>query len=330
MTMGRWMIASTAAIAFALAGCGGGGGGGGAPSAPPTASVPPPPAPTPAPAPPPAPPPPVAVEGPIGLTQLRDFITLGWSFRFTTALNGADVQGSRAPDPAAAIDFRYLADEQAHELRIPGFDWGRLRPRGQFGAFTGAVVIEQAPSQRFYGVNLFRPGDRNPVLPLLHTSLGSWEASRVDPDNPTRIAQNFGEFAYGVPTEPADMPRDGTATYRTYVNIGQGHFVGDGEMRFDFGAGTFSGMMTGALNDGIGGLASIGRCDFAETAYARGGTIFSGRLAVPGMTADSFFEGRFTGPQASELMVRWRARVNDPHNPSRPTTLHGVWVGKRV
>ena len=72
----------------------------------------------------------------------------------------------------------------------------------------------------------------------------------------------------------------------------------------------------------------FGSFPFVATSYAVGATRFSGRFSVPGGGEDGFFEGEFTGPQASELMVRWLL----PHSDSQtgaPGSLFGVFVGKR-
>ena len=105
--------------------------------------------------------------------------------------------------------------------------------------------------------------------------------------------------------------------------------LGSGSVRFDFATGAVTGRMDATLNDGIGGLASIGSLQIAQGAVSRAGAGFSGHFSLGGAAVTSFLDGRFTGPHASELMARWTARVPNPHEPGTLVTLAGVWVARR-
>lgn len=69
------------------------------------------------------------------------------------------------------------------------------------GAYSEQQVSESGGTAPFqYGLKLLVPGATNPLLKLLYTSCGKWDAGKVMADNPDLVDQNFGMFAYGVPT----------------------------------------------------------------------------------------------------------------------------------
>ena len=325
-------IVSLAILALSLGGCGGGGGGTAPP--PPTSSAPTPtpapaPAPSPTPSPTPAPTPapsPQAIEGPVALTQAAEFTTLSWAYRFTTAPDGTFLEGSRDPDPSATVEFRYFAAERVHEVLLPGLQLGRLQTVDASRTdFTIQTLLERASGNQVATLNLLRPGSLNTLFAAEYTSLGDWGAGRQENG---RILQNFGDFAYGIPTRASDMPRTGTATFQLFVFGGFGYLVGTGQIAVDFGAGTASGHMETDLNDGIGGIARMARQELTDFRLGPDGTTFTAMFATPG--SPSVIEGRFTGPQAVELMARWSVRAPDPHNPGPLRTFYGVWIGRRA
>jgi hypothetical protein len=304
--------ASTIAMAIALTACGGGGGGSGLVLTPP-----------PVPAPPPPPPPPPS----IGLTQQRDFATIGIADSFTTGSNGT-VQGNLVPDLTGTVEFRYLASEQAYEVVLPGLAPGRLETTNSSGNFSGNIVRDgNRPGTQQAALDLFRPGSQNTMLALTYTSFGIWGSGHPNDPGP----HTGGFFAYGVPTAAGDVPAAGTGTYTALVEgIAMDGGVGIGghaQLVFDFGAGTLTGHMQPSYDTWEESF-DLGRYDFTQTVYSTGGRNFSGRFAVPGSTADSFFEGQFTGPQAAELMARWQAPFKNPYTQQWSTML-GIWVGKK-
>jgi hypothetical protein len=54
---------------------------------------------------------------------------------------------------------------------------------------------------------------------------------------------------------------------------------------------------------------------------------FTGAIVMPGSAEQGQFEGRFAGPDASEIIVRWRMPL-PVVSASRPVQAFGVWVGK--
>lgn len=312
----------------ALAACGGGG------STAPTALTAPPvtlaPAPTPTPTPSPSPTPiatPTPLAGPAALTAVGDFAVLGASHRSTTEANGSGARD--VVDQFEGIGFRYLASG-VHELLIPGFDWGQLGGATSFDpAFSTSSVSGVTAGEPFrYSARLLVPGDRNSLLPLAYTGLALWEAGRFSRTQPNLIEQNSGGFAYGVPTLIGSLPLSGTTTYRGLVyDSGYGD-TGALELSIDFASGAVSGFIAPTLNDGIGGIATIGRFSFGATVL-RGATSFTLPVPIPATGQTGEIAVRFTGPEAQEVMIRFTGAVRDPHNPDRPLTLVVPGAAKR-
>lgn len=320
-----------------LAGCSSSGGGT-------TGVVPTPPPPAPTPPPPPPPPPP----GANGLTSSVPFVVEGVGYRAKLVSGPLQdvLDGPPAADPAERVQFRYVEADGTYEILLPGFDPGRLQVRGYGGTYgpggwqkvtTSNHEVSRGTTAEFQnlGVTLRRPaGPLNPDETLRYTSWGSWTGSTAQsPAVGDTVASGY--FAYGVPTAIGDVPLSGSASYRATV-VGetsvmptrpwQEQVSGTAELRFDFGAGTLAGSMNASVCPWD--CLDLGRYEFRDTLYARGATGFSGKFTVPNSAADSFFEGHFTGPAASELLARFQAPFQHPET-KEWATMHGVWVGKR-
>ena len=322
-TVATWLVAAALALGL-LAACGGGGGGeggdattnrssgGGSQPVPPT--------------------PPADLSGPIGLTQLADYPTLGFAYRYTSNSDGSQPQGPATPDAAEVISFSYLAADQSYEMTIPGLEPGRLSLRNA-NAYGSVHTLSTAPSPTFEVV-LHRPGSANTEMPLQHTSFGWWEDPIYTPLPAIQRSNHTGYFAYGVPTAPADVPTNGSVQYRSVVfgatsaSLGVWYVFGDARMAFDFASGRLTGDLTLGVNPGGPGHRSFGTFALAGTRDAADATRFSGRFIMPGGVEDGYFEGRFTGPQAGEMMVRWLLPQAGSAN-TGPGSLFGVWVGRR-
>ncbi|HXG80372.1 MAG TPA: hypothetical protein VNJ05_01070, partial [Sphingomicrobium sp.] len=127
-----------------------------------------------------------------------------------------------------------------------------------------------------------------------------------------------------------NVPTTGIASYAAQIIGGTGYSVGgDVRLTFDFGSGSLTGYMHPVMTDAWFQY-DLGQYDFTQTVYGAGSTTFSGKFTVPGggSTADSGFNGRFTGPQAAELMAAWYAPFRDPYT-LEWTRMSGVWIGKK-
>ena len=299
-------MSSACALILTLSGCGGGAGSGGA-----LVSTPSPPPPTP---PPPPPPPPAPTPRPFGVTTSQQFATSGVIAGF------ADGQGRRQPvsAPADAVEFSWSESAAAYEMRVPGASKVTL---GHVSAST-----YEAPDGKGSKFVVSIPDKPSSELQLSYTSYASWYLQT----GPSSTAE-AGVFAFGIPSAASEVPTTGSGTYAAQVigDNGSGYWItGQAQLVFDFGAGSLTGHMQPKAVDGWGIEWPLGRYDFTQTVFGKGSTSFSGKFAVSGSTASSFFEGRFTGPAAAELMARWSAPFKDPYGETW-STMQGIWIGKR-
>lgn len=232
--------------------------------------------------------------------------------------------GRRQPvsAPADAVEFSWSASAAAYEMRVP--DSTRVTLTRDPRASAGGVF--EGPDGKGNKFVVFVPDKPAGELQLSYTSYASWYLQTA----PSGTGAG-GIFAFGVPTPASEVPTSGTGSYTARVTgeSASGYWItGDAQLMFDFGAGSLSGSMQPKAVDGWGFQFELGRYDFSQTLFGRGSTTFSGKFAVPGSTAPSFFEGRFTGPGAAELMARWSAPFKDPYDNSW-STMQGVWLGKR-
>lgn len=315
------------AMAVALSACGGGGGVASTPFVPG----------------PPAPPPPPPESGSsvlppehLGLVSSQPFAALGVGDHYS----GGDIT-SRTPvtDPAAVdVQFSYDPATNTYQIDLPDFQPGTLA-NISYGGSAGQVAtssfsqVTDGSSSTLQPVHVFLPvpkaGDT-----YTYTSLGFWQGDLGTAQNGDDL-HNEGYFAYGIPTAGSDMPMSGTATYAADIrgmdsSLGLAYLVeGDARLAFNFGAGSLSGWMHPQILDDFDGFfVDYGQYDFKDTVYSKGSTTFSGKFVVPNLPdANSFFDGRFTGPGAAELMARFAA----PYMMNGQSgTISGVWLGKKT
>ena len=272
--------------------------------------------------------------GPLGLTQLSDFPTLGFAYRYTSNSDGSNAQGPSVPDPTEVISFSYSAADQTYAIKIPGLERGRLALVDGNESFS-SHSLSTSPSGTFQVV-LSRPSAANPES-LEYTSFGWWEDPIYTPIPATLRGNITGYFAYGVPTDPGDVPVSGSSTYKAVVSgvtsasapLNVWYVFGTANLTFDFSKGALTGNLNLGVNPGGPGQQSYGNFQFVSTNYTVGATRFSGKFSMPGGVEDGFFEGQFTGPHASELMMRWLLPQSPP-NVGSPGSLFGVLAGKRA
>lgn len=271
---------------------------------------------------------------PVGLTQLSEFPTLGFMYRYPERFNG---RGSRpaAPDPSELISIRYFAAASTYEMQAPDFAWDRLVVVEQLARWPWTTLRLSSTQNRQLRIDLYKPGNFNGELALDYTSQGRICGLLAATNGDTLVST--GMFAYGVPTARGDMPSKGVGRYSTVVGQLRDTGAASNERcEVDFGvnfatggvAGTFHPVWTDAWF-----TWKAGDYPLTEVVFAPGASSFSGRFDIPGRGIDGFFEGQFTGPQAAELMVRWQVPVRDPYSEDvNPQwfNLFGVWVGKRM
>jgi hypothetical protein len=318
--------------ALALTACGASGGGVTAEFVPPPPGAP---APTPAPTPAPAPAPVIAPEH-LGLVSAAPFSVLSIGDTYKTDSTGQNATRLTAPAPQD-VQFGYDASTNSYRISLPGFEPGTLADTGysgsagQLATSSGSHVTSGSSTtlQPLF-VDLFVPGSS--FSPYSYTSFGSWNG-KTDVTAAGDILRADGIFAYGIPTQPGDVPITGSANYSAQIRGSIGadwmlYVTGTANLSFDFAGGKLSGSMHPGVFDTFDGIImDFGKYDFTQTVYATGGTTFSGKFIVPGLpNADSSFEGNFTGPNAAEVMARFQAPyVFD----GKEGSVFGVWIGKK-
>ncbi len=332
----RLALLSSAALALMTSGCGGGGGGAppgdGTGVVIPAPTPPPPPA---APTPPPPPPAPVATPfPPFNLAATQNFAVFGYSvgFRFS----GLTIAGSDAVNASEPITLRFNGTTGSYEAGLPRFPAGRLVINSNTGG-RGYTVTNGVASNDLQPLFVnFTSGQigrdaQGRDLALSFSNVAAWEGRTSDRDV-------FGYFAFGSPTPPVGggIPQTGTRTYGTrlfglteaFTRAGSVDFRfldGAGSLRFDFGAAGLSGTVTIGSSE-FGREEGFGTFALTGGGVAADGT-FRGIIVVPGSNESGEFEGQFMGPDASEIIVRWRMPLRIP-SAGVTAPAFGVWAGK--
>ena len=257
----RALLCATAVLACStLAACGGDDGNAG-----PTGGAL---APTTAPSPAPTPTPPpqyTATPVPFNLTQSRTFDILGWD----------SWPGASTP---SAIQFRWNAAIGKYEVLAPGYaDWSRLEAVQdlRFGGTPHDYGVFGSDGTKLpFSILLFAPPHRPPADGYVGNAR-IWE-----------ISSARAYFAFGIATEPGDVPVSGTMT----CSFGEDE-IGEGGLTFDLAAGTVSGWAEPFW-------AHV-RYELFQTSLAPGATTFAATFGTDGV-----LEGRFFGPRAVNVAVR--------------------------
>lgn len=225
--------------------------------------------PTPAPSPTPTPTPPpqyTATPMPFNLTQSRTFDILGWD------------SWPGAPTPSA-IQFRWNAAIGKYEVLAPGYaDWSRLEALQDLrygGTPYEYDVIGSGGTKLPFSMLLFAPPHRPPADGYVGNAR-IFESS---------FARAY--FAFGMATQPGDVPVGGTIT----CSFGEDE-IGEGRLTFDRAAGTVSGWAEPFWGGGV-------RYQLVQTGFAPGATTFAATFGTDGV-----LEGRFFGPRAVNVAVR--------------------------
>lgn len=255
----RALLCATAVLACStLAACGGDDGNAG-PTGGALASAP---SPIPTPTPPPQY---TATPVPFNSTQSRTFDILGWD------------SWPSAPTPSA-IQFRWNAAIGKYEVLAPGYaDWSRLEALQdlRFGGTPHEYdVFESGGTKLSFSMIVFAPPHRPPADGYVGNA---------------RIFESFfarAYFAFGIATEPGDVPVRGTMT----CSFGEDE-IGGGELTFDLAAGAVSGWAEPFW-------ANV-RYQLVQTSFAPGSTTFAATFGTDGV-----LEGRFFGPRAVNVAVR--------------------------
>ena len=252
------LLCATAVLACStLAACGGGDGNKGTPRGPLGPTTAPSPTPTPQYR---------ATPVPFTLTQSRTFDILGWD------------SWPSGPKPSA-IQFRWDAAMGNYEVLAPGYaDWSRLealQDRRSADASQNYDVFESGGTKLPFSMIVSVPPHRSPADGYVGNAR-IWQSSSAR-----------AYFAFGIATEPGDVPVSRTIT----CSFGEDE-IGDGRLVFDSAAGKLSGWAEPFWGGGI-------RYELVQTSFAPGATTFAATFGTDGV-----LEGRFFGPGAVNVAVR--------------------------
>lgn len=209
----------------------------------------------------------------------------------------------------APIRIRYDAARNRYEVAVNGVDWSAL---------VDPIEFDQGPNSYFNlagqagGHFTIRAHHRSndPDRSYRYSNLAGWRTNNS-------LGGEWGNIvAFGAPTPSADVPTSGAASFVGFA-VGAADIANDAwgattttplegtvRMNFDFAAGTLSGSLALASACDCSTLVSTGPLSFSNTVFAHGSQTFSGSFAT-GADGPNFFDGRFTGPGAEELIARW-------------------------
>lgn len=219
------------------------------------------------PASPPIPTPPqyTATPAPFDLTQSQSFDILGWD-----AWPSAPTQST--------VQFRWNAAISKYEVLAPGYaDWNRLE----------ALQDLQSGAPRHH-YDVF--ASDGPQLPFSMIVVAPPNGPPADGyvGNARIFERSFARayFAFGMATQPSDLPISGTMT----CSFGEDE-IGEGVMTIDPAAGTLAGWVRPFWLDI--------RYELVQASVTPGSTSFNATFGIGGV-----IEGRFFGPRAVNIAVR--------------------------
>jgi hypothetical protein len=179
-----------------------------------------------------------------------------------------------APTPSA-IQFRWNAAIGNYEVLAPGdADWSRLEALQSSGTPHQYDVFGSGGTKLPFYMRVLAPPHSRPYLGYVGDAL-------IYERSPGAF------FAFGIATEPGDVPVSGTMT----CSFGEDE-IGGGSLTFDLAAGTMSGWAESFYGGGV-------RYQLVQTSFAPSATTFAATFGTEGV-----LEGRFFGPGAVNVAVR--------------------------
>lgn len=209
------------------------------------------------------------------------------------------------------LQVRYVQGSSSYEVQLPNSQtWEAISylPSSDSTSpgFSGAAGLSLRPTGARYSA-LFGWGDAD---------------------------QFYGHEAIGIATPVSGIPVTGSASYSGQLvgdTSNQGaYFVGGSiALSFDFGLGSFSGSISPTLiRYGNSSLSyPLGSIDFVDTVYSTGSTTFSGKFDT-NLSGLNTFSGRFTGPNAQELIGNFAFPFQSPID-GQTDHADGAFVGKK-
>ena len=237
------------------------------------------------------------------------------------------------------IRIRYDAATNQYQAKAGDRDWDRLiddpSSSNPTGVSNSAIFESTATAANSsYFSQMVSPVSSTPEYFYRYSNLAAW-AIRTGPSYTNAPG---GEAAFGIVTPSGGIPTSGSGTYQGHL-AGRASVIDDiegeafnmwvggtVELRFDFAAGSLSGELRPRV-EGWTRNITIPTLNFIDTIFGVGRTEFSGRFATS-LAGPNGFSGRFTGPQAEELIGRWAFPFIDPLDGSTQSA-EGAMVAKR-
>lgn len=276
-------------LGSALAGCGGGG----------VSSTP---TPTPSPAPTPTPTPANTT-----LTDLRfdqNFAARAAQNPYTIDATGAGAPGTGSGN--GDIQLRYNAAARSYTVSTGSRADATFAAADRNAAQSNATisVYEKTIGGVSHNLVLFNPGAANPVLALTYASYGAWQTILPAQD---KFNVNTTYLVFGINTAAADMPRTGSATYRTNVDgtfagsTGVYSLGGNSSFSANFAAGTIAFSVTPVGSNILNGSAKTFGTISGTGTITGGTSAFTGTAGANGNGYSMGLIGDFFGPAAAEM-----------------------------
>lgn len=221
---------------------------------------------------------------------------------------------------------------RSYEAELPGLAPGRLVLNATTGGRGYTLTNGFASDSLQATVVNFFSGQLSQTQVLNHSNFAGWDTRITGPSSDEDVV---GYFAFGIPTAVTGVPVVGT---RTYVFLGRGltevftvstspdfrYLSAEGSLQLNFSQRTLTGTVKIA-SDELGREQDFGAFALSGVAIQSDGS-FHGSITVPGSAEAGSIEGRFTGPGASEMIVRWRMPL--PIAAGKAAQAFGVWVGR--
>lgn len=236
-------------------------------------------------------------------------------------------------EPAGELP-QLLSIDETQDLTVIGLDGADGGVGVQFDADLGAYIVSLPEGEQgaffamtsdpdYWSGHLVQPTDTSTATNE-YISFWRMEGSHYSGLSYAYTGDTGVMVAIGMATPEGAVPVTGSATYDFMIS---GDLGGNGEMQFDFDAGTLGGWAEPIYNTGWDGI-SLGVYDFVDTVFGVGSTGFSGTMYNAESEMEGSFAGLFTGPGAEEAMGLMTFNYVDYYS-EQLTSTPALFVGLR-
>jgi hypothetical protein len=263
----------------------------------------------------------------VNLQVSESFGGLGTINRFTVA-SGTGATSNRQPLSSGQIQVKYDASAASYTIvtsTLPDASFGSAN-KSAADSTAAITAYSKTSGTRTDNLALFNPGAGNTQLALTYASYGGWQATTTSGTS-SDVSTTF--FVYGIKTAPGDLPKSGTATYKTMMD---GLFAGNGgvytlsgssAIAADFAAGTVDFSLNPTGRNIVDGSTKTFGALLGSGAIASGTTGFTAKTDANSLNGyAATLAGQFFGPQAAEVGATFQLTGADGQG-------SGVVVGKK-